>query len=329
MVVELKVGLAKFTPTDRRQVEEYAQDLRAFHEGSHVASILPVLWCTGSRPLNPYAQPVSSGVGEIHNLGCDDLTGLLNRLALSTTPSHSLDRETWETSTYRPVPTVVEAATTLFAGHGVEEIARADASNLDEAADKIVSIIDQTRRQGGRSMIFLTGVPGSGKTLAGLQVIHRAVDSGIEDKGDIVYLPGNTPLVTVIREALVRDEHRRNKTSGGRSLMSDVRSAVRTRIQHIIDFLREYLKDLKEREPHEHTIVFDEAQRAWYKAYGRKKFDRPASEPQLLLEIMGRHKDWRALVCLVGGGQEINNGENGVSEWGEALRKLPPEVASG
>ena len=135
---------------------------------------------------------------------------------------------------------------------------------------------------------------------------------------------GQTPLVTVLREALARDDYQKGRRLGRTVTLNETRRSVRTRIQHINDFLKEYLD--KTGSPHEHAIVFDEAQRAWDEEQGKKKFDRRASEPVLLLELMARHADWSACVCLVGGGQEINSGEDGVAGWGEALRVLSPET---
>ena len=327
VLVELKVGATDFLGSDERQVEEYALDLRDFHAGSARLPILPCLWCTGADRVKGSLN-LSPGVSRVHHLGRDDLPGLLEQLVRTESTSAPLVAEDWERAPYRPVPNVIQAATTLFAGHGVREITRADASNLEESAFRITQIIRETRARQARTLILLTGVPGSGKTLAGLQVVHGAIDSGVEAEGDIVYLSGNTPLVVVLREALARDEHRRLREAGEPSQLAKVRNSVRARIQHIIDFLKEYLVDSDERPPHEHVIVFDEAQRAWDAKFGQQKFERPASEPQLLIEIMGRHADWCVLVCLVGGGQEINTGENGMAEWGSAIRALPPEVAS-
>jgi DUF2075 family protein len=326
VVLELKIGAASFESQDRRQVEEYALDLRDFHEHSVDIPIIPALWCTEAPSCFQYPIIPRSGVAGVQLVGEGDVPALLvttHRLAVR----NGMVKEKWSSGAYRPVPTVIEAATTLFAGHGVEEIARADASNLKESAERIVSIIASCRERSRRALIFLTGVPGSGKTLAGLQVVHRAVEREVEESGDIVYLSGNTPLVTVIREALARGEYVRRRAVGEGISMGDVRRGVRASIQHIIDFLRQYLT-AELGEPVEHAIVFDEAQRAWDERYGRQKFGRTASEPRLLLEIMGRHEDWCALVGLVGGGQEINTGENGIAEWGNALRSLPSEIAA-
>ena len=325
VVIELKVGAVAFLSQDRRQVEEYALDLRDFHEHSATLPLVPALWCTEAESCFQYPVVPRSGVAEVQQVGQLDIAPLLVAVHTLTQGRKGTVKERWSSGAYRPVPTVIEAATTLFAGHGVEEIARADASNLRESAERIVSIIAEAQAHKRRALIFLTGVPGSGKTLAGLQVVHRAVERDIEEAGDIVYLSGNTPLVTVIREALARDEHARKKAAGEAVAIGDVRRAVRARIQHIIDYLRQYLS-AELGEPVEHSIVFDEAQRAWDERYGKQKFGRTASEPRLLLEIIGRHRDWCALVGLVGGGQEINTGENGIAEWGDALRGLPVEV---
>lgn len=327
IVIELKVGETQFQSSDRRQVEEYALDLRDFHSASSGMNIVPVLWCTEANSTY-YGVAIRPGdVADVCLVGKTGLAKLLDQIGTSN-PTTPYEIHEWEAGQYKPVPTVVDAATTLFAGHGVREITHADATNLDASANRVIQIIHETKRDSTRSLVFLAGVPGSGKTLAGLQVVHSSVESGVEDQGDIVYLSGNTPLVVVLREALARDETKRKRAMGEISRLAESRNSVRTRIQHIIDFLHEYLTNDNDSSPHEHVIVFDEAQRAWDEAYGRKKFGRPFSEPRLLLEIMGRHTDWCSIIALVGGGQEINAGENGIAEWGKALRELEPEEAA-
>ncbi|MFG0260381.1 MAG: DNA/RNA helicase domain-containing protein, partial [Phycisphaerales bacterium JB041] len=325
MVIEVKFGESRFEASDRRQVEEYALDLRDFHAPSRSIALVPILWCTAATAPTVYPPLSGPGVADVHLAGQNDLGDLIRRAVAASDALPLVAKEDWSAGAYRPVPSVIDAATTLFAGHGVEEIARADAKNLGAASEHIVALVADSRTRGSRALIFLTGVPGSGKTLAGLQVVHRAADPDLEAQGDIVYLSGNTPLVTVLREALARDEYNRRKTAGTHVRMADVRNAMRARIQHIIDFLRQYLTCPGEEPPHEHAIVFDEAQRAWDARHGAQKFGRTASEPALLLEIMSRHTDWSALVGLIGGGQEINTGENGIAEWGDALRALPED----
>jgi type II secretory pathway predicted ATPase ExeA len=158
-------------------------------------------------------------------------------------------------------------------------MAQADASNLREAATHLVELIAWARQSGKRALIFLTGVPGSGKTLAGLQAIHDAIATGDEQQGDIVYLSGNTPLVTVLREALARNQHARHRGRKEPKSLHDIRRVVRTRIQHVNDFLKQVLHSDAAQMPYEHAIVFDEAQREWDEKQGLKKFSRTASEP--------------------------------------------------
>jgi hypothetical protein len=325
VVLETKMSERHFRAEDERQVEEYALDLRDFHAGSRGFPILPVLWCTEAEPQSSHHSLGDSQVAPVHRVGKTGLATLLAELPFGS-PPNPIGGEEWDLSAYRPVPSIIEAATSIFAGHGVRSIAQADASNLKEAAARLIELIVAARRVGRCALLFLTGVPGSGKTLAGLHLVHDAIATEAEQRGDIVYLSGNTPLVTVLREALARDEYRRPKHTNASKPLNDIRREVLTRIQHINDFLKDNLATPNE-PPHEHAIVFDEAQRAWDQKQGQKKFERNASEPTLLLEMMSRHQDWCACICLVGGGQEINAGEHGVAGWGDAIRQLAPSIA--
>jgi hypothetical protein len=263
-------------------------------------------------------------VGAVEQVGAEGLQGYLTALPLQV-GGPGIVAEQWDRSAYRPVPNVIDAATSIFAGHDVRTLANADADNLGAAAARLLTLIDQARENRKRYLLILTGVPGSGKTLAGLHVVHSAAAAGAERHGEIVYLSGNTPLVVVLREALARDEDSRRRRTGAGRRLGDIRREVRARIQHINDFLQESFRGSPEDPPHEHVIVFDEAQRAWDEKHGLEKFERTASEPALLLQLMSRHPDWCCCVCLIGGGQEINSGEEGVFGWGEALRSMHPD----
>lgn len=317
VVVEFKAGARKYEPADARQVEDYALDLRDFHRASHSLTIVPVL-CATAAPRAPLPEAGAWGtVWPVHYTNGDTLFEALARVA-SSPPQElllQLDLQMWDSSPYTPVPTIIEAAELLYAGHQVQEIAHAaaDAHNLASTADRLVEVVRHARDQKRRIVCFVTGVPGSGKTLTGLNLVH---DARLKNVGNVpaAYLSGNTPLVEVLREALARDRHRRTAEPKGQT-----RRIVRTEIQHLMDYLREYVTANPSHVPHEHVIVFDEAQRAWDAAYGKQKFGREASEPALFLEIMGRHREWAVIVALVGGGQEINVGEGGLREWGNAL----------
>ncbi|MFD2364906.1 DNA/RNA helicase domain-containing protein [Pseudoduganella sp. GCM10020061] len=339
VVVEFKVGSSEFNSADQRQVEEYALDLRDFHAESNARRIIPVLWSTNAVESTQYRAVARTPemVAPVVRIGQTGLAPLL--ISIEGAGDTHIVAEQWDRSPYRPVPSVIEAATNIFAGHDVRSIANADAENLQSASTRLVELIREARDKKERYLILLTGVPGSGKTLAGLYVVHSAL--GIDQHGDTVYLSGNTPLVAVLREALARDEDKRIKSRGGRRTLQEIRSSVRARIQHINDYLQEGFRGSPDVPPHDHVIVFDEAQRAWDEKQGLEKFNRTASEPVLILELMQRHQDWCVCVCLVGGGQEINSGEEGVWGWGEAVRKLaqqnkstwkiyaPPDVVQG
>ena len=328
IVVEVKVGEETFERADKRQVEEYALDLRDFHGESSDQCLVPVLWATMASPL-AIGEIIGCASPGVARLVCVGQTGLKDVLAKSrASVPRMVGAETWDAAPYRPVPTIVEAATAIFSRHGVAALARADATNLRSAARRLVELVHNARGQRKRALIFLTGVPGSGKTLAGLDVVHSAVQIGMEERGDIVYLSGNGPLVMVLREALARDVVERGSAEHGKITLASARRDVRTRIQHINDFLKDAVTHAEGEAPHEHVIVFDEAQRAWDEKQGKEKFNREASEPTLLLEIMMRHRDWCACICLVGGGQEINTGEQGISGWGDALRAMDDKNAS-
>jgi hypothetical protein len=231
-----------------------------------------------------------------------------------------LDPQDWIASGYRPTPTILEAAQALYGAHGVEEITRSDAGakNLSITNARLVEIIEDAKRNRRKTICFVTGVPGAGKTLAGLNLVTQRARAHVDEHA--VFLSGNGPLVDVLREALARDDHAR---SG--ALMGETRRKVKSFIQNIHHFRDDNLQT--NNEPIEGVVVFDEAQRAWNrdkiskfmrKKYGKADFGQ--SEPEFLIGVMDRHKTWCVVVCLVGGGQEINDGEAGLTEWFSALR---------
>jgi hypothetical protein len=230
-----------------------------------------------------------------------------------------LDGAAWLAAPYRPVPGIVEAATMLFARHGVAEIAaaRADAANLRETSAAIARAVDAARRDHAKRVVFVTGIPGAGKTLCGLNTVF-----GAARQDGAAFLTGNAPLVSVLREALARDAVARRGASKAQALRE-----VKTAIQNVHRFLEDCALD-PARTPPERLIVFDEAQRAWDEAKARRGTqNRPGrltmSEPAHALEIMGRHPGWAVVVALIGNGQEINTGEAGLREWGSVIAADP------
>lgn len=336
LVLEFKVGSKTFAYADRRQVQTYALDLRDFHERSHSAVIVPVLCATQARSQYVFA-PLTSGVADVVLCNSDDLAIFLDDICnIEAIAGEQIPYAEWQAARYHPVPSIIEAAQLLYAGHTVAEIAHSASApkNLGISTERIIHIIQECRAQNHHAVVFLTGVPGSGKTLVGLNAVHdvRFTEQG-QSPG--AYLSGNTPLVRVLREALAKD-----KTIRDGCTIDEARRIVSSEIQGLMDFLRQYLDVHIDEPPIDHVIVFDEAQRAWDAETGARKFNRQKSEAALFLDIMWRHQDWAVIIALVGGGQEINRGELGISEWGRAIAAAgrdghhwvvyaPPEVLVG
>jgi hypothetical protein len=330
-VLEFKVNENEFTSSATDQVCDYALDLKNFHETSHDLPIAPILIATEAE-----ASPLPIEVTAYHDKTLFPIK--TNRAGLSKVFEKVVEliggkpilAAQWESGRYCPTPTIIEAATSLYNGHSVADISRRDASavNLTQTSNAISSIISAARANSEKAICLVTGVPGAGKTLVGLNIATKHIDKSNELYS--VFLSGNGPLVAILREALARDKVRREKEHGRKRTKSEVLSEVKLFIQNVHHFRDECLID-SERPPIEHVALFDEAQRAWDKKQTaafmlRKKkvpnFDK--SEPEFLISCLDRHRDWAVVVCLVGGGQEINTGEAGISEWIQSiLRSFP------
>lgn len=330
VILEFKVGESHFDRSAINQVWDYALDFKYFHETSHHIPILPVLIATEALPSEYTLQQT------IHNDGLylpvcvatNQLSSLLSR-ATAAASAVLIDVEQWEQGRYMPTPTIVEAARALYAGHKVEDVSRSDAGarNLAETTHTIDRIIEQARGQGEKCICFVTGVPGAGKTLVGLNVANHHLD--VDSDTYSVFLSGNGPLVAVLREALTRDRVERAANEGIRIRKGEAKKEVEAFIQNVHHFRDEYLRD--QGAPPEHVVLFDEAQRAWDLAQTSAFMERKKgqagfnqSEPEFLISCLDRHENWAVIVCLVGSGQEINTGEGGIDEWLNALlRRFP------
>jgi len=324
-VLEFKTGESQFLVPALDQVWDYALDLKNFHDASHSVCMAPVLVATQAKSQNIELQRTLHDDGLIRPIRASprDLQHVVEKtLDLLTGPP--IDICAWEKGRYLPTPTIVEAARALYAGHSVESISRSDAGtkNLATTSKAIDKIIENAQLSGTKAICFVTGVPGAGKTLVGLDIANRHLDK--DSASYSVFLSGNGPLVAVLREALARDTVERSRIEGNRVRKGDARQKVAAFIQNVHHFRDDCLAD--GRAPPEHVVLFDEAQRAWNleqttNFMARKKnlpgFDQ--SEPEFLISCVDRHQDWAVIVCLVGGGQEINTGEAGISEWLEAV----------
>lgn len=318
-VVEFKVGAAAFDRSSIDQVHDYALDLKNFHRGSHDRQIVPVLVSTNApKQAALRMEWAEDGVATPLLSSPKQLFEVVRSVNADSGHHSDLDHA-WAASGYLPTPTIIEAAQALYQKHDVREIARSDASaqNLNATTVCINKIVEDARREKAKAICFVTGVPGSGKTLAGLNIATQSAGDDSDLKA--VFLSGNGPLVTVLREALARDQTER---TGCRK--KDAAREVASFVQNIHHFRDEALRDPNA--PPEKVVIFDEAQRAWNRKQaskfmrakkGQKDFDQ--SEPEFLISVMDRHEDWCVIICLVGGGQEINSGEAGLSEWMHAL----------
>ena len=319
-LLEFKIGSEQYDKHAIDQVIDYALDLRNFHEGSHYANLIPILIAEKAPILENNFQ-TAQNLDQAILLNAQNL----NEFFKPYDSSSLMDVLAWEQSPYKPTPTIIEAAQALYQNHDVAEITRSDAGakNLSATANCISNIIEQAKQGNKKAICFVTGVPGAGKTLAGLNIANQRLK--VAENEHAVFLSGNGPLVQVLQEALARNRAIKNKIKKETALKE-----TRAFIQNIHHFRDEYLKNSQA--PTEKVVVFDEAQRAWNQHQTRKfmsqKRGRPnfnQSEPEFLIEVMNRHQDWCVIVCLIGGGQEINTGEAGLIAWMQALQASYPD----
>lgn len=326
-VVEFKVGSHNFDRHALDQVTDYALDLKNFHAGSLTPPIFPILLATAGRVLSqPEVIHSVDGVYSPLIATEESLPGLLNICTSDHNTSDISWQNNWAEAGYHPTPTIIEAAQALYAGHSVTEISRNDAGaiNLSQTSKAATDVITHARAQNKKVICFITGVPGAGKTLAGLNIANTW--QAPEDSQHAVFLSGNGPLVSVLREALSRDEKQRADGLGHKISKKECERRTAAFIQNIHHFRDEMLRS--ENAPIERVVIFDEAQRAWDKEQTSTFMQRKRgvsefsiSEPEFLLSIMDRHQDWAVIICLIGGGQEINTGEAGISEWYSAISR--------
>jgi hypothetical protein len=326
-VLEFKVGDNQYQKHSIEQVVDYCLDLQNFHEGSHHEKLIPVLISTKAEPIENVFKS-EANLFEPLKANQQNLSAVINKTLLQSN-GKQINATDWENSIYKPTPTIIEAAQALYKGHNVKEISRHDAGaiNLSKTTDCINNIIETAKRENKKSICFLTGVPGAGKTLAGLNIANERMKADEDEHA--VFLSGNGPLVDVLREALTRDEVATSKENGEPLTKKVAAIKANAFIQNIHHFRDDNL--ISKKAPVEKVVVFDEAQRAWAKEQvssfmkrkkGVEDFD--MSEPEFLISVMDRHEDWCTIICLIGGGQEINTGEAGVSEWLSSLKNNYP-----
>jgi hypothetical protein len=330
-VLEFKVGESDFLNYYVDQVWDYALDLKNFHQPSHNVVMVPILISTEAASQSIQISTTSHDDNLVAPIRSNknDVKGVIKNVIEFFLDKEKIDGERYSKGSYSPTPTIIEAAVNLYNEHSVDEITRndADAINLTKTTDGISATIEYAKGNNKKVICFVTGVPGAGKTLVGLKVATTHLD---KSKGNTsVFLSGNGPLVSILQEALTRDKVKREKQKGNRMTKSSAKEGVKAFIQIIHHYRDAYLVDPNP--PYDHVAIFDEAQRAWNKVQTvdfmkRKKnqLDFNYSEPEYLISCLDRHPNWAVIVCLVGGGQEINTGEAGISEWLNAIEHSFP-----
>ena len=325
-IIEFKVGSKKYDQQAMNQVLDYCIDLQNFHEGSHDSQIVPILISTKGEKISNNPKPKENIFSVLR---CNERNFGANIMNLLSRENHkTIDIDLWETSTYKPTPTIIEAAQALYRNHNVEEITRNEAgSNLITTSNRLNQIINETKKSNSKSICFVTGTPGAGKTLVGLNIVNER--KKLDENENAVFLSGNGPLVTVLREALARDRQLTDSIRNVKTKIDDARREFNSKIQNIHHFRDEFFSSKKA--PNERVVVFDESQRAWnlektvkFVSEKYKNHDFSKSEPDFLIDFMDRHEGWCCIICLIGGGQEINTGEAGIEEWLVALRNNYP-----
>jgi len=324
-VIEFKVGASSFDTHAIEQAHDYALDLKNFHLGSHNLQIVPIIIPTAAAHLAiPPIKWAKDQVAEPLHISKENLAKAIE-IVVKQSEVVAIDPTIWAQSGYQPTPTIVQAALSLYREHDVKEITRfeAGAVNLGLTAKRVNEIIDQAKSSNRKAVCFITGVPGAGKTLAGLNIATSRTETNLDEHA--VFLSGNGPLVDVLREALARDKASREGIS-----RAQAHREVSTFVQNIHHFRDDALKSKKP--PIEKVVIFDEAQRAWNREMASKfmqqKRGHPTfdmSEPAFLIGAMNRHDGWCVVVCLIGGGQEINTGEGGLAEWIAVMRNQHPD----
>ena len=327
-LLEFKCGDTEYRQSTYDQVYDYALDLRNFQKESHDKLLVPMMISTRAPR---YQNILTERDRIIEPIRCNAQNlGIAIEHISNQYEEPSFDYKAWEDSEYLPTPTIVEAAQALYRGHNVHDITRSDAGaeNLTITTDEINRIIDHSKAHSRKSICFVTGVPGAGKTLVGLNIAIQRSDA--QQGEHAVFLSGNFPLVNVLQEALARDKVEQEKQHGRRISKSAALRSTSAFIQIIHKYRDSFVGN--HNIPPERVAIFDEAQRAWthemiekFMATKKGVSPFPYSEPEFLISTMDRHQDWAVVICLVGGGQEINTGEAGLPEWFDALRRAFPD----
>jgi DUF2075 family protein len=276
------------------QVSAYARDIKNYQAESHDKKIHPILQLTFSKDsMFKYDDVWVSSPLDLIEL----LTNIIN---FNTIKELSIDPLKWANADYAPLPSLVSAARTIFHNERLPQIKRAHSAGIQDTIDELVKIAKQSQNNKEMHLALVTGVPGAGKTLVGLQFVYTNYFGDVDNHRSAVFLSGNGPLVKVLQHALKSNVF----------------------VQDVHGFLKQYGGN-NSTKPEEHIWVYDEAQRAWDGERVREKRGHGASEPEDFLRLGERMESWALMVGLIGEGQEIHLGEEaGLKQWNEAIAQM-------
>ncbi len=320
--IEFKNGAKFFLAQDARQAEDYALDIKNFHKESENLYVCPILVATEAKPIEE--QKIFTYPDKQISLQKENMNTVISKVECISEEygsNEEIDFEKWFNSQYYPTPTIISAAIEAYKNHSLTDIARSEAGQkgVEECEKQLSNIIEYAQREHKKIVCFITGVPGAGKTLVGLDVVAKNLDKGKDWLS--IYISGNGPLVEVLQEALIKSTITEQEQKNNRKLTSNEKSTIKAAVLALIQGSFGFKKDNANRlnPTAEHILIFDEAQRVWDKKKMTQKHnnnpDMAISEPHLLYKIMDRHQDWAVMVCLVGLGQDIYDGEVGINEW--------------
>ena len=322
LVLEYK-GYPRLDWADIDQARHYMSSLKNFHRDCHNRKVDAVLVLMGGK----MAMLDHSGV---HVCGPKEVHKLVLRLcAESKGAPIDLDGFT-APDAYLPAPALLKGIREIIRDGRLVRVHRA-AAKTDEALAVVERVAGHSAATKRRSLILLSGAPGTGKTLVGVRAavsdkigalaLPRA---GQPNSQAAIFLTGNAPLVSVLKHEFKKHQ-------------VDARALVRG----VRDYVEYYSK--RDRIPPQHFLVFDEAQRAWdaQKVLDKQKQqdvknakkgksivtpeDQPKrSEPEMFIGFSERVPEWCSILGLIGGGQEIHSGEEGgVKQWADAIKASP------
>jgi hypothetical protein len=284
IVLEFK-GYSRENQAQIDQAKHYARDLRNYHEQSHKLNVVPVLVLAA-------ANKIALVVDSVQILSGDNLHSFL--LNLIEEPFTNI--QDWFKSEYAPLPSLIQSAQLLFKEKQFPQIKKANSAGIPMTLEKLHQIATQSQLDNSHHLALITGVPGAGKTLVGLQFVFETLEQNVKQKA--VFLSGNGPLVQVLQYSL-----------GNRNF-----------VQSVHGFLKQYAHSTQT--PSEDVIIYDEAQRAWdSEKVSNSHRESTNAEPTDFVNI-ANNKGHCLLIGLIGEGQEIHLGEeSGIELWSNAMNQ--------